>query len=77
MTYQVDWSPAALAALAAIWLIAADRNGVTMAQDQIDHRLAADPLGQGKALPDGLYVIQVSPLRVVFESTKLIEVSWL
>ncbi len=77
MRYNVDWDISARHTLAAIWIKAANRQAVTAAQDQIDRLLAADPLGKSKPVSEGLYAINVHPLRVVFEvddSTKSIMV---
>jgi mRNA-degrading endonuclease RelE of RelBE toxin-antitoxin system len=67
MSYRVGWSTSARQTLAAIWIKAANRQAVTAAQARIDRLLAADPLRNGKALSEGLYAIDVHPLRAVFE----------
>jgi hypothetical protein len=67
MNYSVDWSPDARSTLAAIWLGASNRRAVTMAQARIDRLLAADPLRNGAPAAEGLYAIDVHPLRVQFE----------
>jgi plasmid stabilization system protein ParE len=67
MKHSVTWSPDALTALADIWVQAADRQAVSDAEARIDRLLAADPLGQGALQSEGLYVIEVHPLRVQFE----------
>jgi hypothetical protein len=67
MNWTVDWEAAALAHLAAIWMQAADRGAVTAAQARIDALLAANPLGYGFPLSEGLYAIEVHPLRAAFE----------
>lgn len=67
MKYTVDWSPSALAALATIWMSVTDRQAVTDAQFRIDHLLAADPLQHRFPVGEGLYGIEVDPLRAVFE----------
>ena len=65
--YTVDWSPQALRSLATAWLNARDRQAVTQAEARIDALLAADPLGNGRHLSEGLYILSVPPL-VVFSS---------
>jgi mRNA-degrading endonuclease RelE of RelBE toxin-antitoxin system len=67
MRYNVDWDASARHTLAAIWIKAANRQAVTVAQARIDRLLATDPLGNGKPLSEGLYAIDVRPLRAVFE----------
>jgi hypothetical protein len=77
MRYNVDWDISARRTLAAIWIKAANRQAVTAAQDQIDRLLAANPLGNSKPVSEGLYAINVHPLRAVFEvddSTKFVMV---
>lgn len=69
MSYSVDWTDDALDALAAAWTPAppARRQAITRAQAIIDRRLAADPVGSSIPLSEGLYAIEVAPLRAQFE----------
>ena len=67
MSYAVDWTDDALAALADVWTQALDRQAVTVAQVAIDRLLAADPLGNSTPVSEGLHAIEVHPLRVLFE----------
>ncbi|MCC6418784.1 MAG: hypothetical protein IT429_11160 [Gemmataceae bacterium] len=67
MNYTVNWSNGAINTLATIWTQSADRGAVTRSQDRIDRLLAADPLRNGSALSEGLYAIEVHPLRALFE----------
>jgi hypothetical protein len=67
MNYKVRWNAAARNTLAIIWIGSANRRAVTAAQARIDHLLAADPLRYGTSVSEGLYVIEVHPLRAVFE----------
>lgn len=67
MSYTVNWEAPALSTLAAIWIRAANRRVVTAAQARIDRLLAADPLGNGIPVSEGLYAIEVRPLRALFE----------
>jgi hypothetical protein len=67
MNYAVDWTDDALSALAAAWMLSPNRPAVTAADAQLDRLLAADPHGNGRPLSEGLYVIDVPPLRVGFE----------
>ena len=67
MSYSVAWTPAARATLATIWIGAADRQAVTIAQARMDRLLAVDPLKNGTPLSEGLYAIEIHPLRALFE----------
>ncbi len=67
MNYAVDWEPGALNDLAAVWMATAGRQAVTAAQTRIDGLLATDPLGYGTPVAEGLYAIEVQPLRALFE----------
>jgi hypothetical protein len=67
MNYTVDWSPDARATLATIWMGAANRQAVTVAQARIDRLLGADPLRNGTSVSEGLYAVEVHPLRALFE----------
>ncbi len=49
-----------------IWLTAPNRAAVTQAQFQVDQILAADPR-RGKHLAEGLFAIEVLPLKVYYE----------
>ena len=69
--------------LTAIWLLSPDRRAVTAAQARIDQLLAADPLGHGFPVSEGLYAIEVHALRPAFELSvadrrvKVVAVAWL
>ncbi|HJT75848.1 MAG TPA: type II toxin-antitoxin system RelE/ParE family toxin [Gemmataceae bacterium] len=67
MNYEVDWPNDVLATLAAVWVRTRDRKGVTVAQAAIDQALLSDPRGSGTPVSEGLYRIEVLPLRVQFE----------
>ena len=66
MKYSVDWTDDAIDSLTTIWLQSADRGAVTTAQVAIDKLLAADPLVKGALVSEGLYALEVHPLRVLF-----------
>jgi mRNA-degrading endonuclease RelE of RelBE toxin-antitoxin system len=77
MKYFVDWELDPLGALAAIWLQVKDRKVVTQAQARIDQALSVDPHGVGHSLTEGLYALEVHPLRVLYEiddGTKVVTV---
>ncbi len=68
MSYSVDWAPDALSELAATWIQQVPfRQAITAAQERLDRLLAADPLGNGTPVSEGLYAIDVAPLRAQFE----------
>jgi hypothetical protein len=67
MTYRLSWTRNAKSALARAWLQAVDRNAVAAAQISIDRLLGSDPLRHRIAVREGLYAIEVHPLRALFE----------
>lgn len=67
MNYSVSWDDDALDTLATIWMHSADRRAVTAAQAAIDRLLVANPLGNGSPVSEGLWALEVHPLRVQFE----------
>ena len=67
MNYAVDWAAEARNTLATIWIGSTDRQAVTVAQARIDRLLALDPLANGTPVSEGLYAIDVHPLRALFE----------
>jgi hypothetical protein len=67
MNYTVNWTDEAQFSLAAVWMRAVDRWAVTAAQTTVDRLLATDPLRNGTHVSEGLYALEVDPLRVQFE----------
>jgi hypothetical protein len=67
MIYSVEWTEDTLAVLAVLWMQASDRQAVTAAQAAIDRLLATDPHGAASAVSEGLYALEVPPLKVHFE----------
>lgn len=65
MRFTVVWSLIALDQLAELWLNAADRNAVTIAQYLTDQFLLIDPDTQGVPF-FGDRLLVVPPLRVLF-----------
>ena len=63
----VVWVESAEQELASIWLAFPDRNKVSMATHEIDQALKRDAIGEGVELCEGLYAIERSPLRAIFE----------
>jgi hypothetical protein len=67
MSYTVVWLPPAEQDLADLWIQAGDRNAVTAAADEIDHRLKYDPLGEGEARAGQTRILFVPPLAVLYD----------
>jgi hypothetical protein len=68
MSYSVEWTAEARAQLAALWIEhVSDRQSITAAQAQIDRLLESGPLRNGSPLSEGLYAINVRPLRAIYE----------
>ena len=67
MNYTVEWLPSVLRDLADLWNNAPDRAAVTAAADEIDTRLARDPLSQGEGREGATRIFFVEPLAVLFE----------
>jgi hypothetical protein len=68
--YTVVWSTEATDQLTSIWLDAADRPSVTAAANAIDGQLTNDPQSKGTDLSEGLRVLEVPPLHVLFAVTE-------
>jgi hypothetical protein len=64
--YSVEWLPEVLDDLADIWMRAADRHAVTVAQATIDRLLAQSPETMGHLLAEDLWRINVPPLWVTY-----------
>lgn len=65
MKWTVTWFPSAESDLASFWVTASDRQAVTDASNEIDHRLRVSPEREGEEF-DGGRVLVVSPLAVTF-----------
>ena len=75
--YTVVWSRPAENQLAQLWTDAANRQAVTDAANAIDTELATKPLEKGLILSEGLRVLNVPPLHVLFtvqEADRLVQV---
>ena len=64
--FTVGWRDEALQELAKVWLDSTDRNAVTAATSAVDIELSQDPLEKGDELSEGLYRIDLLPLRVYY-----------
>lgn len=67
MNYTVEWVPVALSDLADLWNLAPDRAAVAAAANDMDARLARDPLSQGESREGDMRILVVQPLAVLFE----------
>ncbi len=65
MRYTVIWSPEALAKLANLWSISADRNAVSRAAGEIERALRADPDRRGQEYY-GDWLLVEHPLAVAY-----------
>jgi hypothetical protein len=66
VSYQLAWKSDTLESLAALWIIAPDRNAVARAVHLIEQALAADPT-QGSEVSEGLYKLGISPVTLYYE----------
>jgi hypothetical protein len=76
--YTVTWVLAVQFDLAQLYLDATDPQAVTDAANAIDVMLATDPASKGTSMKEGLYSLDVPPLRVLYsvsESDRLVEVA--
>jgi hypothetical protein len=67
MNFTVHWTEAAVQMLAAIWLAAADRNAITIANDEIDETLREDADTVGRLSFDTVREYERPPVGVQFE----------
>jgi hypothetical protein len=77
--FTVEWETPAEDELCRLWMQTNDPAAVTRSQAQIDQLLAHDPLGNGKHMSEGLYAIDVAPLRAnytVNAKQRHAKVSW-
>jgi mRNA-degrading endonuclease RelE of RelBE toxin-antitoxin system len=77
-SFAVEWAASAEDELALLWMQAADRQAVNAAQVRADQLLAADPVGNGHPLSEGLYRLTVPPLKLIYtidEQNRRVEVA--
>ena len=67
MSYTVAWTQSSLDELAELWQLADRRSEITDAIHQIDQLLSARPTRLAMPLSEGLFVLIVFPIRVIFE----------
>jgi hypothetical protein len=76
--YTVVYLADAEAELASIWNEKDDRSRVRLAADQAEQLLAANPETRSDFLSEGLWRLQIEPLRFFFsirEADRIVEVS--
>lgn len=67
MRYTVVWTPDAERELAAVWLAAADREGVTAAVHQLEQDICASPLSVGESRRSSIErVAYLTPVGLTF-----------
>jgi plasmid stabilization system protein ParE len=66
MKFTVVYAPEAERQLMELWLDAAARRAVTAAADAIDEILASNPIEIGESRPEGMRILFVEPLAVIF-----------
>jgi hypothetical protein len=69
--FTVVWYRAAQDDLANLWLSAVDPSAVTHSADEIDRRLAHDPISAVEAEHEGLCSLIIEPLMVQFTLDEL------
>jgi hypothetical protein len=67
MYWRVNWSTEAENNLAEIWLEAVNRDEVTEASDAMNRTLQHIPEKHLKSLSEGLYFLDITPLRAYVE----------
>lgn len=75
--FTVVWLREALEDLAAIWTSATNRAAVTTAANLVDVHLRVNPLLEGEELSEGLRILELPPIRVIFavrEDDRTVEV---
>lgn len=66
MNFTVGWEQDAYRELVQLWAIAPDPAAVRTARETAERLLAADPLGGGRHLAEGLWQLHVPPLVVCY-----------
>ena len=67
MKFTVSWFASAEKRLAELWLAASDKAELSAASDEIDRRLATNPLGMGELRTAKIRYLFVPPLAVYYE----------
>jgi hypothetical protein len=76
--FTVVWVPAAERELMELWLAGSNRADVNHAADEIDRRLAIDPLDEGESRSEGRRVLILAPLVVTYRvrnADKIVQVT--
>ncbi len=66
MKFTVVYAPEAERRLIELWLDSAARRAVTAAADVIDEILASNPMEVGESRPEGMRILFMEPLAVIF-----------
>ena len=77
--FTVDWDEEAEDELARNWMEADEPNEVVAAQNLADQLLSHDPVGAGRPLSEGLYLLLVPPLVVFYTidtARRHVQVTW-
>lgn len=75
--YHVEWTEVAAAQLTELWLGSRQRQHISEAVDEIDTFLRRWPSRRAYHISEGLFQLEVAPLRVYFyveESAKLVTI---
>jgi hypothetical protein len=70
MTHIVEWSDEMLDRLADLYLVSPEPSRVTSADHRIHSMLKRSPETAGRLLAEGLWLVEVDPLRVHYEILK-------
>jgi hypothetical protein len=65
--FTVLWNADTEERLVELWLDSDNRSGVAAAIHRVDTLLRFDPIRLGDELHEGLYCLEVAPLRVLYE----------
>ena len=77
MNWTVEWTPDADDALTMAWVGASNRRAITKSADDIERKLARDPYLNSIFISEGLYCLDVPPLRVLIEiddATRIVQI---
>ena len=75
--FTIVWSQQAVDQLAAIWLVASDRDQITAMVANVDALLSRDPAGIGQPLHEGIMVMLYGNIRCLYmirDADRLVDV---
>jgi hypothetical protein len=70
MPYTVVWLRGPQAALASMWVNGPDRQAMSVAANELDHRLRLNPIGAG-TISGSVYRLHLPPLEAVYTVSSL------